>query len=95
MHSRTNKLFKQAEGIMAVAFAHHNVPVAVMDHLSPLFPDIFPDSKIASTRTKITCILNVALRPHFQADLVSQMREEPFSLAIDGSNDKDNEPNNN
>lgn len=78
---------------MAVALAHHNMPVAVMDHLSPLFSDIFPDSKIAkgfaSARTKTTCILNMALRPHFEAHLVSQMREEPFSLAIDGSNDND------
>ena len=78
---------------MAVALAHHNIPVAVMDHLSPLLPDIFPDSKIAkwfaSARTKTACILNIALRPHFEAVLVSQMQEEPFSLAIDGSNDND------
>ena len=70
---------------MAVALAYHNIPVAVMDHLSPLFADIFPDS----ARTKTTCILNMALSPHFEADLVSKMREEPFSLAIDGSNDND------
>ena len=78
---------------MAVALAHHNIPVAVMEHLSPLFPDIFPDSKVAkrfaSARTKTTCILNMALCPHFEAALVSQMQEEPFSLAIDGSNDND------
>lgn len=78
---------------MAVALAHHNIPVAVMYHLSPLFADIFRDSKIAkgfaAARTKTTCILNLALRPHFEAALVSQMQEEPFSLAIDGSNDND------
>lgn len=32
---------------MAVVLAHHNIPLAVMDHMSPLFRDIFPDSKIA------------------------------------------------
>ena len=68
-------------------------PVGVMDHMSPIFADIFPDSKIAkgfaAARTKTTCILNLALRPHFEAALVSQMQEEPFSLAIDGSNDND------
>ena len=76
---------------MAVALAHHNIPLAVMDHLSPLFRDIFPDSKIAqgfsAARTKTTCILNRALRPHFEASLISQMKQEPFTLAIDGSND--------
>ena len=78
---------------MAVTLAHDNIPFAVMDHLSPLFPDIFLDSKIAkgfaSARTKTTYVLNMALRPHFEAALVSQMQEEPFSLAIDGSNDND------
>ena len=64
-----------------------------MDHLSPIFPDIFPDSKIAkgfaSARTKTTCILNMALRPHFEVGLVSQIREEPFSLAINGFYEND------
>ena len=76
---------------MAVALAHHNIPLATMDHLSPLFRDIFPDSKIAkgfaAARTKTSCIVNMALRPHFEESLVSHMRGNPFSLAIDGSND--------
>ena len=76
---------------MAVALAHHNIPLATMDHLSPLFRDIFPDSKIAmgfaAARTKTSCIINMALRPHFEESLVSYMRGNPFSLAIDGSND--------
>ena len=76
---------------MAVALAHHNILLAVMDHLSPLFRDIFPDSKIAkgfaSARTKTTCILNMALRPHYESALVQQMKDEPFSIATDGSND--------
>lgn len=69
---------------MAVVLAQHNIP---MDHLSPLFQDIFPDSKIAkgfsAARTKTTCIVNMALRPH----LVAHMQEYPFAVAIDGSND--------
>lgn len=76
---------------MAVALAHRNIPLAVMDHMSPLFRNIFPDSKIAqgfaAARTKSTCIMNMALRPHFEDVLISQMRGEPFALAIDGSND--------
>ena len=76
---------------MAVVLAQHNIPLAIMDHLSPLFRDIFPDSKIAkgfsAARTKTTCIMNMALRPHFESVLVAHMKEHPFALAIDGSND--------
>lgn len=76
---------------MAMVLAHHNLPLATMDHLSPLFRDIFPDSKIAkgfaAARTKTTCILNMALRPHFEKLLVASMKKNPFSLATDGSND--------
>ena len=75
---------------MAVALAYHNIPLAVMDHLSPLFYNIFPDSKIAegfaSTQTKTTCILNMAFHPHYESALVQQMKD-PFSIATDGSND--------
>ena len=75
----------------AVFIAHHNIPLSAMDHLSPLFRDIFPDSDIAkgfsSARTKTMCILNKALQPHFESLLVAQMKNEPFSLAVDGSND--------
>lgn len=76
---------------MAVVLAQHNLPLAIMDHLSPRFRDIFPDSNIAKSfsaaRTKSTCILNMTLRPHFENVLVQNMKSHPFSLAIDGSND--------
>ena len=76
---------------MAVVLAQHNIPLAIMDHLSPMFRDIFPDSKIAkgfsAARTKTTCIVNLALRPHFETLLVSHMKMHPFSLAVDGSSD--------
>ncbi len=69
----------------------HNIPLAVTDHLSPLFKDIFPDSDIAkgyaSARTKTSCIVNRSLAPHFKSALVSAMLSRPFSIAIDGSND--------
>lgn len=82
---------KRAEVKMAVVLAQHNIPLAIMDHLSPLFHDIFPDSRIAkgfsAARTKTTCIVNMALRPHFESVLVAHMKEYPFALAIDGSND--------
>lgn len=69
----------------------HNVPLAVTDHLSPLFQDIFSDSEIAkgyaSARTKTTCIINGSLAPHFKSRLISTMKSGPFSVAVDGSND--------
>ena len=68
---------------MAVTLAHHNIPLATMDHLSPLFRDIFPDSKIAmgfaAARTKTSCIVNMALRPHFEESVVSHMRGNLFN----------------
>ena len=78
---------------MTMFLAEHNVPIAVMDHMSPMLRDIFPDSAIAKrfscARTKATCIINDALCPHFETELVDQMKTNPFSLAIDGSNDTD------
>ena len=69
----------------------HNVPLAVTDHLSPLFKDIFPDSQIAkgyaSAWMKTNCILNRSLAPHFKSAFVTVMTSSPFGLAIDGSND--------
>jgi len=69
----------------------HNLPLAVADHLGPLFRDIFPDSKITKSygtaRTKSTSILNGALAPHYREQLVSAMLKEPFAVAIDGSSD--------
>ena len=61
------------------------------DHLTPMFKDIFPDSQIAKmyscARTKTACILNGALAKELQATLIDIMKNNPFSLATDGSND--------
>ena len=67
----------------------HNIPLAVSDHLSRLFKDIFSDSTIADAcaRTKTTCIVNRSLAPFFKSELVSAMKSGPFSIAVDGSND--------
>lgn len=81
----------RAEVKVANFMVEHNVPFAVADHLSPLLRDIFHDSQIAkqyaSARTKTTCMLNLAIAPHFQAALVEEMKANPFSLLVDGSND--------
>ena len=70
---------------------HHNIPVALMDHLSPLFRDIFLNLKIAkgfaAAQTKTIIILNMVLSPYFERVLTAQMKESPFALPMDGSND--------
>ena len=81
----------RAEVKVTTVLAHHNIPIAVADHISPLFRDIFPDSEIAKAsscaRTKTTCILNGAMASHFSLSLIEVVKMEAYSLAIDGSND--------
>ena len=72
-------------------FIQHNIPFAVADHLSLMYQELFPDSKIAKnfkcSRTKTTCIMNQAMRPLLRNELTEYMKEEPFSLLNDGSSD--------
>lgn len=76
---------------VANALVQHNIPLAFTNHLSPLLKSAFPDSEIAksyaSASTKTTCIINGALAPHFKSALIEAMKHNPYSLAIDGSND--------
>lgn len=71
----------------------HNIPLSVADELTPLFRDIFSDSEIAkqysSRRTKTACMINGAIAPFFQKNLVRVMKEGPYSIAVDGSSDSD------
>ena len=75
---------------MSVLLAQHNVPLALADYLSPLVRDIFDGrvaSGYASAKTKTACILNSAVAPHFKKELLCIMRQQPYSICIDGSND--------
>ena len=71
--------------------AEHHIPIAVMDHLSPLLAQCFPDSKIAtsfaSRRTKTSCIINDALAPSLLLSVLDMLQTKPFFISIDGSND--------
>lgn len=82
---------RRAEVKMAATLVHHNVPLAVTDHLGPLLKECFKDSTTAQdyrcARTKTTCIVNGALAPHFKQELVVHMKEGPYTLITDGSND--------
>ena len=69
----------------------HNIPLSLSDELTPLFYDIFSDSEIAkklsSRRTKTACIINGAIAPTYLHSLVEAMKNGPFAIAIDESND--------
>ena len=69
----------------------HNLPLATADHAGPLFWKMFPDSKIAEkysrARTKTTALNNM-LADENNKDLVTKLKQQPFSLSTDGSNDK-------
>lgn len=82
---------RRAEVKVAVSMVEHNVPFAVADHFSPLLKECFQDSQIAqsfkSARTKMSCIINEAVAPHFRNELVTKMRSNPFTLITDGSSD--------
>ena len=82
---------RRAEVKVAATMAKHNIPLAFAEHLSPLFREIFPDSEITkaygSGKTKTTCIINGALKPYYQCELIEKMKSMPFCLSIDGSND--------
>ena len=86
---------RRAEVKVCTTLVKHNIPLAFADHLTPLFHEIFPDSDIAkaysSGKTKTTCIINGALQPYYKDQLVQQMKDGPFSISIDGSNDSGKE----
>ena len=52
---------------MSGFLAEHNLPLATSDHLTHLFKDISPNSKIAKSyscgKHTATCILNRATKP--------------------------------
>ena len=76
---------------IATLLANQNIPLAFANNLSPLFSDIFPDSKIAknyaSAATKTTCMINGSIAPYFKQELIAVMKSEPYSTLTDGSND--------
>lgn len=81
----------RAEVKVATMLVQNNVPLAVADELTPLFRDIFSDSEIAkkyaSRQTKTACIINGAVAPFYQQQLVESMKQGPYALSIDGSSD--------
>ncbi|XP_047202548.1 uncharacterized protein LOC124856284 isoform X3 [Girardinichthys multiradiatus] len=81
---------RRAEVKVAVTLVQHDIPLAFSDHLSPLFKHCFPDSRIASkyssARTKTTAIINKCVAPYLMNEMARNLTKQPFSLAIEGSN---------
>ena len=84
-----------AEALFCHFLVEHNLPFALGDHAGDLFRRMFPDSKIAKQfkcgRTKATAIVKQALGPRAMEETVGAMKEGPFSLLMDESNDICNE----
>ena len=82
---------RRAEVKMSMFIAEHHIPIAVMDHLSPLLSQCFSDSNIAQSfaarRTKTSCIINDAIAPSLLELVTDKLKSQPFSLSVDGSND--------
>lgn len=82
---------KRAEIKMAAFTAEHNLPIAVMDHLSDLVKEAFPDSEIAkkfkSKRTKTRCIIKNILAKEFKTQLITTLQRQKFSIIIDETTD--------
>ena len=70
--------------------AQRSIPLAFADYRSPMIREVF-DGQVAKSyscaTTKSTAILNYAVAPALEEDLVSAMKNSPFSILIDGSND--------
>ena len=80
-----------AELMMTQFIVEHNLPISAADHMTHLFPAMFPDSKIASQfackRTKTTHLIH-----EITGEQVSNIRHiltgTVFSIATDGSTDR-------
>ncbi len=78
--------------MMSNFIAMHNLSFQCADHLSTLFGKMFPDSTIASnfscSHTKTKAIICQALDPYHKKPVVESVRDSPFSLLCDESNEK-------
>ena len=81
-----------AELALAQFIALHNLPFQAADHLSSLFPVMFPDSKIAKgfacRHTKTKALICDALDPYMKNPIVTLLQSSPINLLCDESNER-------
>ena len=80
-----------AEVIMTDLIVNLNLPITAADKITKAVKKAFPDSKIAKEyqcgRSKSTAMIK-CLAELTKEDLTVKMKEGPFTLSTDGSNDK-------
>lgn len=80
----------KAETLWCIATAEHNISFATNDHLTKLFPKMFPDDPVASGfkcgRTKSTYITKHGIAVTNLENLQEKLKDKVFSLMIDESN---------
>lgn len=82
---------KSAEIRLSIFFAEHNVATHIIDHLTPLLKDIFPDSKVCQDiqlgRTKCTEMIKNVVGKYEINLLVEDLRDTSFSVLVDETTD--------
>lgn len=82
---------KSAEIRLSIFFAEHNVGTHIIDHLTPLLKDIFPDSKVCQDiqlgRTKCTEMIKNVVGKYETNLLVKDLRDTSFSVLVDETTD--------
>lgn len=81
----------RAELKLAGFFAEHNIPFSLIDHLTQLQKDIFPDSEIAKGlrlgRTKLTVMIKNVIGQEHKLELAKKIKTCKFSILTDESTD--------
>ena len=81
----------RAEVMHTNFMVQHNISFLTAEHLSPLYAQMFPDSKTAKnfkcSRTKTASILNYAMMSALKCSLLDTMKEQPYALVNDGTSD--------
>lgn len=82
----------KAEASLVDLIVKKNLPMAVADDITKFVTSSFPDSEIAKKfscgRTKASAIAN-HLATGVKSNLIERMRNQPFTMSTDGSNDSD------
>ena len=81
----------RAEVMHTNFMVQHNISFLTAEHLSPLYVQMFPDSKIVKnfkcSQTNTASILNYAMMPALKSSLLGVMKEQPYALVNDATID--------
>ncbi|GFN81262.1 connexin 27.5 [Plakobranchus ocellatus] len=85
----------EAEVMFCHFVAEHNLAPLVADHFTDLVKKMFPQCTVAKEfackRTKTTMVIKDTLAPHYTLPVIEAMRNGPFTIMIDESNNKNTE----